>query len=238
MPPPEKFLFDTSFEPAAEARAKAKPRPKYFDEDLARARAEGVAEGRDAGTREALSGIEQSIARSLDALAQQLPALRQTQIDACQAQSADALRAAVAVARKILPNLARRDGLAEIEALVRDSLERLRDEPRIVVRVADALLDPVRDRVSAAAAQAGYDGKIVFLAQDSLQPGDVRVEWADGGIERDSARLWREIDATIQRLVGPPVHAAPVHAAPGPARATNTEPAAEAAPPAPAAATA
>ena len=52
------------------------------------------------------------------------------------------------------------------------------------------------------AAQAGFEGKIVLLAQSDLQAGDVRVEWADGGAERDIGLLWREIDAIVERAVG------------------------------------
>ena len=92
--------------------------------------------------------------------------------------------------------------MAEIEAVIRDCLARLRDEVRIVIRVADAVLDAVNERVTALAATAGFEGKIVLIAQEDLQVGDVHVEWADGGAERDSESLWREIDAVVARAIG------------------------------------
>ncbi|MFQ5773258.1 MAG: hypothetical protein ACE5GS_01960 [Kiloniellaceae bacterium] len=206
MSAPKKFLFDTSFEPprdeAEAARAQGKPVAKYFDEDLEQAREEGFAAGKEAGEREAMGGIEQAIARTLDAIAQQLPALSRAQAEAEERQSREAVAVATTLVRKLFPKMARQQGFAEIESLVVECLERLREEPRIVIRVADALLDPVNERVSALAGQVGFEGRIVFLSQDELNPGDVRVEWADGGAERDSHRLWREADGVIERFLG------------------------------------
>ena len=73
-------------------------------------------------------------------------------------------------------------------------------------------------------AQSGYEGKIVLIAEEALLPGDARVEWADGGAERDSARLWRQIDEIVARasLFGAtPAQATPAQATP--AQATTVQ---------------
>ena len=85
----------------------------------------------------------------------------------------------------------------------------MRDEPRIVVRVADDLLDALRDRLSQVARAAGFQGKIVLLSDDTLQDSAVRLEWADGGAERDPAQTWREIDDILGRVLGPTQKADP-----------------------------
>ncbi len=105
--------------------------------------------------------------------------------------------------RRLFPALTRRHGTKEIEAVIQDSLDRLRDEPRVVVRVADGRLDALKERIDALTAKAGFDGKVVLLADEEIADGDVRVEWADGGAERDSERLWREIEKAVQRALGP-----------------------------------
>jgi flagellar assembly protein FliH len=66
------------------------------------------------------------------------------------------------------------------------------------------LLDPMKQRVDALAEAAGYEGRIVLLVDETIPDGDVRVEWADGGAERDSARLWRDVDAALKRLTDAP----------------------------------
>ena len=47
------------------------------------------------------------------------------------------------------------------------------------------------------AASTGFPGKLVILGDESLAGSDCRVEWADGGAERDTARTWQEIEAAV-----------------------------------------
>ncbi len=204
----EKFLFDTSFEAEdlggnAVRSAGKKPPPKFGEEDLERARAEGHASGKKIGAQETMQSIEQKISQAMNAVSAQLTGLSQAQIESHERQGREALEVALTVVRKIFPDLAKRHGLAEVESVVCGCLERLRDEPRIVIRVADAVLDQVQARIGELVARAGFEGKIVYLAQDGLNPGDVRVEWADGGAERDNERLWREIEQITARVAGP-----------------------------------
>jgi flagellar assembly protein FliH len=117
------------------------------------------------------------------------------------AQTREAVAAATEIARRLLPSLAKREAIAEVEALVRECLTRLHDEPRLVVRVADELLDPVRQHMDQLTAAAGYTGRVILFADPAIKSGDARVEWADGGAERDSAAIWRDIDSAIQRFV-------------------------------------
>src|SRR3546814_7302027 len=51
--------------------------------------------------------------------------------------------------------------------------------------------------------RSGFEGKLVFLADERLKTGDLRVEWADGGAERNQKALWQEIDAVIARVLAP-----------------------------------
>ncbi|MHA1152570.1 MAG: flagellar assembly protein FliH [Alphaproteobacteria bacterium] len=210
----EKFLFDTSFEAEdlgdeAVQPVRKPPPPKFNEEDLERARMEGHAAGKEIAAQEAMRSIEQQISQAVNAVTTQMSGLAQAQIESRERQGREAHEVALTVVRKIFPSLAERNGLAEVESVVRDCLERLRDEPRIVIRVADAVLDRVEARIGDLAARAGFEGKIVYLAQDGLNPGDVRVEWADGGAERDSERLWREIDQITARVASPDTPEAP-----------------------------
>lgn len=214
---PEKFLFDTTFE-SGKTRASAdedKPQPKYFDADLENARAEGFAAGHDAAKREAAQSIEQATAEAANTIAQQLGALEPALAAAQERQTRMAVELSAALVRKLFPKMTERHGPAEIQGLVATALERLRDEPRIVIRVADSLLDTVQKEVGAVAQRAGFDGKIVLLAEPDLAPGDARVEWADGGAERDTDRAWRDIDALIHKVVG-------FHHGPGAPETTQT----------------
>ena len=69
-----------------------------------------------------------------------------------------------------------------------------------MVRVNDALYaDRAASSSTTIARARGFEGRLVVLAEPDIAAGDCRIEWADGGIERDSAA----IDAAIGEAVDP-----------------------------------
>ena len=204
----QKFLFETCFDgPEAgdpqfrgEEGAEA---PVFTEAELEQARAEALAAGREQGFRDAAASLEQAIAGTLDAIAGRFAELMEGAKRDSRRRDSEALAAAMTVLRKMFPALSGRHGLAEIEALVAECLERLREEPRLVIRVADQMLDPLRERLDGLAERCSYEGRIVLMADEALEAGDGRVEWADGGAERDSGRLWRQIDGILARAAEP-----------------------------------
>ncbi|HXQ51565.1 MAG TPA: flagellar assembly protein FliH [Stellaceae bacterium] len=207
MRSPRKYLFDVSFDepdPPVPAGTRRAPDPVFTRADLDAARAESFAQGHVAALAEAARSGEARATDALTALERDAAAL----IEARDAIARDAERDAVALLRTVLgkavPALCRKEPLAEIEALVVRCLGETLDEPRLVLRVNDALFDALQPRLAAIAQANGYAGKIVLLADAALAPGDGRVEWADGGAERDTCRLMAEIDAILTRILDTP----------------------------------
>lgn len=224
----QKYLFDTSFDPEdmrreedarrrareaaakaeAEARANAKTageakpaEPTFGKADLEAAESKGYAAGEDAGRAAALNGIQQTLGEALASVARQLgPLIERQRLDQ-ETTVEQSVQLALAITRKVLPELARRKGLAEIEALVRDCLKDMSEEPRIVIRVSDDMLDLVRARIEPLGESLGFPGSIVLLAEPSFGPADCRVEWADGGAERLAAQVWQDIETAVGRFL-------------------------------------
>jgi flagellar assembly protein FliH len=208
MNAPHKFLFDQSFDQpdapraAAPRRAPAPPsEPTFSKADLEAARQQGDEAGRAAAFGEAAQSTEARIAETLSSVAarvEELLAARQRYADEAQRSACETMGVLL---RKVVPALSRRAPLAELEALMSDCLRDAFDEPRIVMRVADTLFEPVQRRLGALTAAAGFAGKVVLLADETLGPGDARVEWAEGGAERDARRLMRDIDGALARAL-------------------------------------
>jgi flagellar assembly protein FliH len=83
--------------------------------------------------------------------------------------------------------------------LVADCLHKLHREPRLVVRVAPNLAEALRTDIDALCAEHGFAGRVVILAEDALAGADCRIEWADGGIERDLAKTFADIEQSAER---------------------------------------
>jgi flagellar assembly protein FliH len=197
-----KFLFDVSFDDGA-GRAAAAPAiaPRISAEQLADAVARARAEGFAAGQAQARTAAEGEAARALAAIAEQLAGMAAARTETEARLRAETVQLATAIAGKLAAALLRREPAAEIEALILACLAEVRDEPRLVVRVAPAAVDMLRERIDGLAAGAGYAGKMVLLADDGLAAADCRIEWADGGAERNQAAIEARIEAAIDRYL-------------------------------------
>ncbi len=201
-----KFGFDTQFDiepPPVEAAPEPAPPPVPLltEHDLSTAREEGFTAGREAGLADAQAAAQEQLAEALSAIAAQIGALAPGFQDTLAACRADAIRIAAAIARKTVAATERHGALASIEQMIASFLPRLLDEPRIVVRVNDALLDTLQERIQPLVESCGYTGGIILLAEPGLALPDCRIEWADGGAEKESGALWRQIDGAIENYL-------------------------------------
>jgi flagellar assembly protein FliH len=206
MTHPHKFLFDRSFDlpdaPRPLSRKTATPaEPTFTKTELEVARAAGFAEGHRQALDETTQSIEARAAAALQTLAATIAEALKSREHAAEAAQRRALETIRAIMRKAVPALCRTAPLLELETLVSECVREAFDEPRIVLRVADGVFDAMQQRLAAITGGAGFAGKVVLLADDSLDLADARVEWAEGGAERDTKRLLRDIDGALARAL-------------------------------------
>jgi flagellar assembly protein FliH len=183
------------------AEAAPPPAPTFSEEELAAARQEAQAQGRAAGEAMAKASIEQDAAAALAMLAGALPDLARRVDDGLARNARLMLETSVAGLRRVMPELGRRGGLAEIEGLLQQTVAQLKDESRIMVRLNDRVLDGLRARLEKVAQAAGFEGRFVLLADEEIAVGDCRIEWADGGVERVATRIWADVEAAVERAL-------------------------------------
>lgn len=195
-----KFLFETEF-----GDRKPEPVPSIplaeHEAALVLAEARGAERGRAeataAGIAEAERRVEQGLARIEQGLARLAAALPRIEARL----EAEAVDVAVAVARKLAAELVAREPVGAIGTLVASCLGELRGVPHVVVRVHDSLLDSAKARIDSIAAETGFSGRVVMIAEPDIAPGDARIEWADGGLVRDTASAADKIDELVRRFL-------------------------------------
>ena len=194
----EKFLFETTFDTdgqilhdASTGGAKKSYTPEEVEAIRQEAYAEGVAgvEAQMAQQNAQILGqVSESMLQVISHLGTETTRLREQAVDL-----------AMVVANRLSGTLLEKEPEAEIVALISRCLDALPSEPHIVVRVGDAVSDAVKAAVSDLAAEKGFNGKVLVVAEPTIQTADCRVEWADGGIERDMAALSSQIDDVVRR---------------------------------------
>jgi flagellar assembly protein FliH len=197
-----KFLFDTDFAGAAEGKPAG---PAIALAELAKKLAEAEAAGREKGYAEARDDAEiESSRRATEALERIAAAI----VVANKALAAietrlecEAVEVAVAVARKLAPTLIAREPFAEISALAGDCFRQLIAAPHVAVRVNDALYAVAKEKLDEVARANSFEGRLVVLAEPDITLGDCRIEWADGGINRDNAAANAAIGSAVDAYV-------------------------------------
>ena len=196
MAAPAKFLFDVDF--ATPDRREKAATAAETAEKIAEAEARAYRAGYDAAQREAKAESDRRAALALEEIAISIKGIAARVNGIEDRMETEAVDVAVAVARKLCTELVAREPLGEITALVSDCFAQLVSTPHLVVRINDSLYEGARAQIERLAAQAGFEGRLVILAEPTIATGDCRIEWADGGVVLDRAA----IEAKISELVG------------------------------------
>lgn len=199
MNAPAKYLFDTDFAPTA----KASTAIALGDHNalVTEAEARGYRNGFQAAEAEMKAETARRVGIALEQIATMMEIMGQGLKEIEERLEAESVQVAHAVASKLAPALIAREPLAEIEALAAGCFRQLLTSPHVVVRVSEALYDPARAKLEELSRLAGFEGRLVMLAEPEIAEGDCRVEWADGGVTRDRAVVQKLIAETVNRFV-------------------------------------
>lgn len=223
-----KFLFENDFDAGTEmltkkaVRAKAEtpidvpitpspqipltPQEPTFSEAelstaVAEAKAKGAKEGHAKGKADAQAQIEAQIAAALGTIGREVTNMAANLIQDRATILGEASGLALAMVQKMLPELTRRGGLAEITATIERCLIDQHREPRLNIRVPADLLPALQNAMTDLAADKHFEGCANLIGDPSLQNGNCLIEWAGGGLERRSDAIWREISVAFNRCL-------------------------------------
>ena len=201
MGAPAKFMFNADFAASAVSPSDRPITPAEHAAKLAEAEAEGYRKGFAAAEAEASAEARRRNTAALERIATTTEALAKT-LDAVEARlEAEAVEVAVAVGRKLATELIAREPMTEIAGLATECFKQLISTPHVVIRVNDALHEFARERIDEIAQHRGFQGRLVVLAEPEIAPGDCRIEWADGGINRDKAAAEAAIGQAVEGYV-------------------------------------
>jgi flagellar assembly protein FliH len=192
-----KYLFDEDF------ASGEKPTITMVEHERRRADAESQAyrNGFEAGQEQAKQEAEHRIAATLAVIADGLARLDGALTSIETRLETEAVEVAVAVAAKLAPALIAREPFTEISALATESFHHLVSAPHVAVRVGPAIYETAREKIEEIARAGGFEGRLVITSDETLAPGDCRIEWADGGIARDHAATASAVDEMVSRYI-------------------------------------
>ncbi|WP_019644225.1 FliH/SctL family protein [Novispirillum itersonii] len=179
----------------------APPPPLYTEEEMELAREEAYVAGHTAALEEASTALEQAMVSALTRCAEGIAGLKPGLERATGEIGELATQVALAVCRKLLPHTGSHYAAAEITALVAALMPELHAHPRLMLRVHPDMVPLLRDQIMQVAQRAGFEGRIVTVEDPSMVLSDARLEWADGGAERNTTRLWQQVEDLVERNI-------------------------------------
>jgi flagellar assembly protein FliH len=192
-----KFLFDEDFATGE------KPTITVVEAERRRANAESVAHrnGFAAGQAQAQADGARQIAAALALIGNGLARI-ESALSGIEARlECEAVEVAVAVANKLAPELIAREPFSEISALATECFRHLVATPHVAVRIARDIYESTREKLEEIARAGGFEGRLTVLADDALAPGDCRIAWAEGGVNRDRAATQAAIEEAVARYI-------------------------------------
>lgn len=189
------------FEPLFEGRGVHAPlgtptRSKILSEDdLIAARQEGFTQGE----AQANGSLDRSATESLRAIAGMMQMMLGRLSDEAQSLRQDASDVAIAAARAVAGAALDEFGPEAITDIVGTAVSQLRETPRLVVRVAPALVDNIEQRLTLCAREAGFNGEIAVRADEHASLGDCVLDWSDGSITHNRAAAFEAIEQAAQK---------------------------------------
>jgi flagellar assembly protein FliH len=161
------------------------------------AHARGYTEGLATGERNATAIAAQGLAAAASVLAERAAALLAKSDTARLDAERTAIDLAAGIARKLAVGLLAQQPTAELEALLVDCLTSLAAVPHLVIRCHPDLVARLQEIAAARVAASGFTGRLIVMGEPEIALGDGRIEWAEGGLVRDAAAVWADIEICI-----------------------------------------
>jgi flagellar assembly protein FliH len=175
------------------------PEPTFSQEEMHETRHQGWLEGRAAGEADAMERNERRLADTIERLSHDLEGLAGSQQATLARVERQSTELAVQIVRKLFPAFVARSGTVEIQALIADALSLAQEQPKLALRCAPDMIEAIEPILTAAATRSGFEGRLSVRGDPDLTETDCKIEWNEGGMDRDSGRLMNEIESAIAR---------------------------------------
>ena len=204
----QKFMFDRSFdfeepaEKAAEVTEEIEEEPEvvvptYSEEQVKTSRKEGLEQGKADALKEAAMTIENQIVDLTKSIGAQLNQLISSQSLVNNEIFRDAIKISRAITKKSFSSINAEHGVQEIEQLIRQILSQILEEPRVKIQVHPSLTEHFSERLNEISTETHFEGRVHIIADEEIEQGDCRIDWSNGGAERNLENVMREVDVII-----------------------------------------
>ncbi len=212
-----KFLFDTVFDADTLRREERRKQPvgpplvhteEALVEAVNRVREEthrqAFAEGRRAGVAEVREAIDVHIGRAQEAIGRTLPLLANMRAQLALDARKEAVQLGYQIARKLAGALLDRVPTTDVVAMLDRTVSELAEmakDAQVTIRVAPPLVDAVAKASQEVVQRTGAGIRATVVGDPTLKGSACRIEWPEGGADRDPKQLEADIAHAVDRYL-------------------------------------
>lgn len=203
--PEEELKVETAQEIVPEPEPETEPEPEiiediitFTEEEVAEKENKARTEGYEAGYQQAKSEQLEEQNRLLSEINNRLMMLSADM----SAQTKDVDNQVVALSRDVIHKLVPVLAKSQAEKLVKTFLEKnfaqFKNENKLAFYFHPQALSFVQEEIARLANIHDYEGKISLHKDETMQLSDCRVEWENGGVERNSTQMLNKADKIFE----------------------------------------
>ena len=173
--------------------------PSYSQSELDAAVKSAEEKSYEKGFSAATTELQKAEATALEEINNRLVALLSGEIENKRASEASALKFAVELVRKLLPNLEAGVAKQEVEAFLSDNFSKFRGEKNLSFSFHPDMAAEIAPQLSKLAEKNDFEGKISVHKDINLGLSDCRVEWRNGGVERNTEEVLEKVENILNQ---------------------------------------
>lgn len=173
--------------------------PSYSQDDLDAAVASAEERGYNKGFAAASSEGQKQQQAVLDEINGKLLTLLADQSDDRRQNEQNALKFALELVRKLLPNLEADVAKEEVEAFLSDNFARFKNEKALSFSFNPEMAAVVAPLLSKLAEKNDFEGKIAVHKDINLGMSDCLVEWKNGGVSRSTEQVLNNVEELLNQ---------------------------------------
>ena len=194
-PEPEPIAEPVMTEPEPVV-AVAEPEPEvimFSEEEVAEKVKEAEQEAYNKGLKAAQESIEQTQKELLESINNKLIALIANAVKAEENAEHEAFVLARAVVDKLVPGLNEEHAAEIVNKFIADNFNSFKNESKLSFYIHPDIISYAQETIAKLANSYDFEGKIALHKDASLEKADCRIEWENGGVERNSAELGERV---------------------------------------------
>ena len=173
--------------------------PNYSQSELDAAVKSAEEKSYEKGFSAATTELQKAEATALEEINTRLVALLSGDVENRREAEASALKFAVELVRKILPNLEAGVAKQEVEAFLIDNFSKFRGEKNLSFSFHPDMAAEIAPQLSKLAEKNDFEGKISVHKDINMGLSDCRVEWRNGGVERNTEEVLEKVENILNQ---------------------------------------